>query len=594
MANISFDANYYYEQKLNELQSTDSEQYADWTVADVALSFNENGLTPEEHYAKYGVGEGLNPSAEFDTQAYLSAKLGLLQEQDSEQYADWTVEDVAQAFEDNGLSPLEHFNQYGQDEGLEAVPAAASALTEALETLQTAESNLADFLEAGEYEDTDAVDAELTTEQGELDTHIATPGVADYNEDTLNVLKAKLQDAQDTLAENNAAADEVEGLSTAISALKTAEDANVAAVEAQGDADTAAEAEIAKFQVANGDLTLTEDLDNTLPAEYDADVPADNILVSDGAGQDLIEVNEDGDLVISEGAEDYDGIDALLTSVQDYSNAIAAANTTNTNLTSALEEAVELTADVQADLEAAAEAQSDDVAGFEADVSGLIAGDGSIDFSQSVTFTAVDSDGNVVQDDADTDATTDATVETVVTDIFDAEATIETIEGIVEEREELIADRDAAQEVVDQKDAFVEARDEAEANLTDDEADGGFGVNLVDLGGTGTAEDDLFIFSAGDDTSTDQFGAAGEDQIYVGDSFTRVDLAADADFTEEQGDVSTMEVFFQQDGADAVLTFEDKAFAGNGSSASEDLTEVTLTGVNVDDLSLDSGYVSVA
>ncbi|MFC0353405.1 hypothetical protein, partial [Chromohalobacter japonicus] len=130
MANISFDANYYYEQKLNELQSTDSEQYADWTVADVALSFNENGLTPEEHYAKYGVGEGLNPSAEFDTQAYLSAKLGLLQEQDSEQYADWTVEDVAQAFEDNGLSPLEHFNQYGQDEGLEAVPAAASALTE--------------------------------------------------------------------------------------------------------------------------------------------------------------------------------------------------------------------------------------------------------------------------------------------------------------------------------------------------------------------------------------------------------------------------------------------------------------------------------
>lgn len=80
----------------------------------------------------------------------------------------------------------------------------------------------------------------------------------------------------------------------------------------------------------------------------------------------------------------------------------------------------------------------------------------------------------------------------------------------------------------------------------------------------------------------------------MGDSFTRVDLAADADFTEEQGDVSTMEVFFQQNGDNAVLTFEDKAFAGNGSSASEDLTEVTLTGVNVDDLSLDNGYVSVA
>ncbi|WP_432414801.1 hypothetical protein ACRHM7_12940 [Chromohalobacter israelensis] len=44
MADISFDANYYYEQKLNQLQSTDSEQYGDWTIADVALSFNENGL----------------------------------------------------------------------------------------------------------------------------------------------------------------------------------------------------------------------------------------------------------------------------------------------------------------------------------------------------------------------------------------------------------------------------------------------------------------------------------------------------------------------------------------------------------------------
>ncbi|WP_432414802.1 hypothetical protein ACRHM7_12950 [Chromohalobacter israelensis] len=344
-------------------------------------------------------------------------------------------------------------------------------------------------------------------------------------------------------------------------------------------------------------MTVSGTLDDTtLPAEYDSATPANNILITDGAGQDLVEINEAGDLVVSEGAEDYEGIDVLLASIQAYSSAIAAADSAESKLVAAIEGAFEASEGdaILTALETAAQSQSGDVDGFTTDAAtSALNADGSVNYSATVTFTAVDSNGNVVQDDAAASATTTDSFDAVVTNVFDTESTIETIEGIIEEREELIADRDAAQEVVDQKDSLVEARDDAEANLTDAEADGGFGVNLVDLGGTGTAEDDLFVFSAGADTTTGSFGAAGEDKIYVGDSFTRVDLESDAVFTAEQGDAGTLEVFFQQNGADAVLTFEDKAFAGNGSTDA-DLTEVTLTGVNVDDLSLENGYISVA
>lgn len=550
MANISFDANYYYEQKLNQLQSTDSEQYGDWTIADVALSFNENGLTPEEHYEKYGAAEGLNPSAEFDTQAYLSAKLGLLQEQDSEQYADWTVADVAQSFEDNGLSPLEHFNQYGQDEGLEATPAAASALTEALETLQDAEQAKEDFLASAASND--AVEAEIADSADDpenptatdiedaiaaVDTAASDALQTDRADGSDRVIEAELADAQEAVSNYEAEIAKVEGLEQAIAAKSAAAAQVEAATEAQTEANADLSGAVVTFDELNGNTD-----EATIITYLDAD--------------------GNSTTTFSDVASVTDGTDELFTVSNGELTATAADDTEGV---AALQAEVQSKLDAEIDLEEAnaAESSADTELAAIDDLSDA-------DFADSVT------DGSAVYEE-----------------LVDLEGSVETAQNAVDERAELVADAEEAGALADQLDAATQSITDAETNLTDDEADGGFGVNLVDLGETGTSEDDLFVFSAGDDTSTDQFGAAGEDQIYVGDSFTRVDLAADADFTEEQGDVSTIEAFFQQDGSNAVLTFEDKAFAGNGSSA-EDLTEVTLTGVNAEDLSLDNGYVSVA
>ncbi|MCG7600452.1 hypothetical protein MHM84_11685 [Halomonas sp. McH1-25] len=78
-----------------------------------------------QHYLQYGTQESINPSNEFDESSYLEAKLAQLQENDSGWTDQNTVEDVREAFASAGLTPLGHFIQYGQEEGLnaETVPA---------------------------------------------------------------------------------------------------------------------------------------------------------------------------------------------------------------------------------------------------------------------------------------------------------------------------------------------------------------------------------------------------------------------------------------------------------------------------------------
>lgn len=120
MATINFDSQFYLGQKLAQLQEQDAAQYGDWTTDDVQNAFDEAGLTAEQHYENYGYIEGLSPNAQFDSTAYLQDKLAQLQEAGEDGFE--TIADVANAFQASGLSPLEHYNQYGQDEGLTATP----------------------------------------------------------------------------------------------------------------------------------------------------------------------------------------------------------------------------------------------------------------------------------------------------------------------------------------------------------------------------------------------------------------------------------------------------------------------------------------
>jgi hypothetical protein len=121
--------------------------------------------------------------------------------------------------------------------------------------------------------------------------------------------------------------------------------------------------------------------------------------------------------------------------------------------------------------------------------------------------------------------------------------------------------------------------------------------NLVELGATSTAgtagEADLYLFSAETTEDISLLNFENDDQLFLGEGFARVDLETDVDLsTDREGDSSALEVFFQQDGTNAVITVETQAFGGNAENL-DDATQITLTGVNIDDLQFENGYVSV-
>lgn len=107
--------------QLNASPDADPEQV--WDVDSVAAAFKEAGYaTAWDHYNAHGMEEGLNPSNDFDTTAYLEAKLSDLQADDPD--GEWTLPKVIDAFREAGFNPVSHFEAFGSDEGLPAAPVA--------------------------------------------------------------------------------------------------------------------------------------------------------------------------------------------------------------------------------------------------------------------------------------------------------------------------------------------------------------------------------------------------------------------------------------------------------------------------------------
>lgn len=124
-------------------------------------------------------------------------------------------------------------------------------------------------------------------------------------------------------------------------------------------------------------------------------------------------------------------------------------------------------------------------------------------------------------------------------------------------------------------------------------ADNGLTVEAVDGALTASEKADVFVFVEKEGT-IEGFGLEGDDQLFLGESFTRVDLAADAKLTDRLGDAATLEVFFQQEGNNTVVYVEKEAFAGSAASDA-DLVKITLTGVNAADLALSAdGFITLA
>ena len=100
-----------------------------------------------------------------------------------------------------------------------------------------------------------------------------------------------------------------------------------------------------------------------------------------------------------------------------------------------------------------------------------------------------------------------------------------------------------------------------------------------------TSGSDIFMVGSAETASISNFGLQGDDVLYIGSDYT---LNTGALST---GNNAVLEVFLVQSGANTVVTLETKAF---GSSSADAEIKITLTGVDVNDVSLANGIITVA
>lgn len=119
---LLFDESYYLNAKLEQLHAkgeTDASGKP-YTMESLVKAISDAGLTPYSHYTQYGCREGLDPSSVFDQSYYLASKLAQLHstgEMDANGNA-YTMESLTATLAAQGMSPLQHYLQFGRDEGL--------------------------------------------------------------------------------------------------------------------------------------------------------------------------------------------------------------------------------------------------------------------------------------------------------------------------------------------------------------------------------------------------------------------------------------------------------------------------------------------
>lgn len=121
--NVYFNEYEYLQAKTAQLNSVgEPNRYGDgpWTVEQTLQAITDVGMTPAEHYVRYGAfetdakGNFINPSNAFDANAYYVAKLYQLQHTDPE--GGWTLENMLEAFQQAALDPIDHYVAFGADE----------------------------------------------------------------------------------------------------------------------------------------------------------------------------------------------------------------------------------------------------------------------------------------------------------------------------------------------------------------------------------------------------------------------------------------------------------------------------------------------
>ncbi len=115
--NKGFDAMFYLQAKADALNAVHYEGKTNWNASSVMDAFKAAGIESAwEHYQLYGSSEGIATSEGFDSAAYFVAKVNQLNDTGYDGRSNWTVDEVKAAFAEQGLTALEHYQLYGEDE----------------------------------------------------------------------------------------------------------------------------------------------------------------------------------------------------------------------------------------------------------------------------------------------------------------------------------------------------------------------------------------------------------------------------------------------------------------------------------------------
>jgi hypothetical protein len=162
---------------------------------------------------------------------------------------------------------------------------------------------------------------------------------------------------------------------------------------------------------------------------------------------------------------------------------------------------------------------------------------------------------------------------------------------------DLVAEFETARDLNTEILALEEAIENATAaieNEPDNVEAPGLGVTLVDFAtGTLTSDSEVILFEDAEGTAVtlNDFGAAGEDQIFFGDGYSLVQIAGEEGINGNEGDAGALEILWEEAGGNLTLYVEAETFGGN-SAGTADVTEVVLTGVEAADITFADGYLS--
>jgi len=387
---------------------------------------------------------------------------------------------------------------------------------------------------------------------------LATAGSVDYSTSFVgasaavrsNMISEVLAAYEKAVSDEQADVNEVAGLSSAIASLAGAKESYAAAATAAAAAETNLAGEVARFEALNSGVTVSENA-ATPTTPYSL-----TVSVNDGTTTTDYDIALSGRTLVAEaGLQDLDlvGLDALVQDAQSLYNANASTVSAEGSLAAAVAKALNLengntTLTADAVLGASAGTYYSDPVDSD--------NDGDLDVALGTAFSGTEIDSLIQAQE----------------DLASFTAAVEAYTEAQQLNASLVASNQA---VTDAQEAIED-------------------LDYV-LGTTvGSADSDVFVF-ADADVSITGFGAQGDDVLFLGQGYDRVDLGAAANLNATaQGDSAQLEVFFQQDGVDAKIFVEGAAFAGSATNGFQG-NVITLTGVSIEDISLSSdGFLTVA